>query len=216
MIEGRRFRRDYFEEALVIKNAFTGEIMTKERKKTQKEIDDETMVPFGDRGEFRPASRGRTYDLDGLPSMTDQTQAASTDINNIMKRYEKTGQLEDLIRMGMAGDTGMFYGDFTDAPTFQEALNITLHAQEQFGRLDAHIRNRFENDPAKFLEFATDEKNKDEMRKMGLLKPQKEEEITLKDLNRTLKDGFSGASKSSPRGKTAPPSPAHSEGDHDS
>ena len=41
-------------------------------------------------------------------------------------------------------------------------------AQEQFAALDAAVRSRFDNDPAKFLEFTADPANADEMVKMGL------------------------------------------------
>ena len=104
--------------------------------------------------------------FEGDKGLTKQSDAKDCDINAIFKRYERTGQLPDMIvRDGS-------YGDFSDVPTYQEALNIVIRAKEQFMALDAGVRNRFDNDPAKFLAFATDEKNYDEMEKMGLLKPE--------------------------------------------
>lgn len=141
-----------------------------------KALHDAELVPFGERGELRPRSRGKSYGIpptDGTykPCQTDQTGKDTVDLNAVMKRYEKTGKLTELIQLGMGGEGG-FYGDFTDAPTFQEALNITIHAQQQFALLDAAVRERFKNDPAQFLAFVGDQKNVDEMEKMGLLKPE--------------------------------------------
>lgn len=99
----------------------------------------------------------------GKKSRTKQADARDCDINLIMKRFEKTGQLPDMIVRNPA------YGDFSNAPDYQEALHIVRHAEEQFSNLDAPVRNRFSNDPVKFLEFANDPANVDELDKMGLL-----------------------------------------------
>lgn len=101
--------------------------------------------------------------FEGDRGVTKQADLKDTDINALFKRFEKTGQLPDMIaREGR-------YGDFSEVPDFQEALGIVRLANEQFEALDASLRNRFENDPAKFLAFATDAKNEDEMAKLGLL-----------------------------------------------
>lgn len=97
-------------------------------------------------------------------SLAKQSEKDSSDVNNILKRYEKTGVLPDLIR-----EDG-HYGDYSDVLTYQESLAVVSHAQEQFAALDAHVRLRFNNDPAEFLAFATDPKNAKEMRDLGLLK----------------------------------------------
>jgi phage internal scaffolding protein len=94
-----------------------------------------------------------------------QAGANELEISFIMDRYKKTGVLPELIKQDPT------YGDFTNAPSFIEAHNIVNKAYEQFEALDAHIRTRFENDPAQFLEFVNDKGNLDEMRKMGLAKP---------------------------------------------
>nr|QJB19452.1 MAG: internal scaffolding protein [Microvirus sp.] len=101
--------------------------------------------------------------FEGDKGVTKQADLKDCDINAIFKRFEKTGQLPDMIvRDG-------HYGDYSNVPDYQEALNIVSHANEQFLNLDADLRNRFDNDPAKFLEFATDPKNIEEMEKLGLL-----------------------------------------------
>lgn len=99
---------------------------------------------------------------EGDAGKTKQADKDACDINKIMARYQKTGVLPDLIKKDP------MYGDFSDVGTFQEALEKVQLAELQFAALDAHIRKRFENDPAKFLEFATDSKNSAELIKLGL------------------------------------------------
>jgi len=96
------------------------------------------------------------------PSKTDQNQMASCDINNILKKYAKTGLLPDLIK------SNPMYGDFTNTMDYHQSLDFVLHAQAQFEALPALVRARFDHDPANFLEFANDPKNLDEMVEMGL------------------------------------------------
>ena len=93
---------------------------------------------------------------------TKQAFKDECDINNILKRYEKTGVLPDLIKSNPK------YGDFSSALTYQESLNTVLHAQEQFEALGSRVRERFNNDPVKFLEFTSDPSNIEEMVKLGL------------------------------------------------
>jgi len=104
--------------------------------------------------------------FEGDKGVTKQSDAKDCDINKIFERYERTGQLPDLIAKNGR------YGDFSSVPDYQESCNIVAFANEQFNALDVRIRNRFANDPAKFLEFVNDEKNIDEMDKMGLLTPE--------------------------------------------
>lgn len=99
------------------------------------------------------------------PSLTKQADAKDCDINVLFARMEKGGSLPDMIAREPR------YGDFSEVPDYQEACNIVLKAKEQFESLDAQTRNRFENDPAKFLAFANDPKNMDELEKLGLLHP---------------------------------------------
>lgn len=101
--------------------------------------------------------------FEGDKGLTKQSDARDCDINLLFKRFERTGQLPDVIARNGS------YGDFSEVPDYQEACNIVMRANDQFNMLDAHVRNRFDNDPAKFLAFATDPQNMEEMSKMGLL-----------------------------------------------
>lgn len=98
-------------------------------------------------------------------SLTKQSDKDKCDINAIMKKYQKTGQLP-------INGSQPQYGDFSDMPDYNEALNHVLNAQEQFYNIPAEIRAQFNNDPAELIKFVDDPKNKDEAISLGLL-PQK-------------------------------------------
>lgn len=98
----------------------------------------------------------------GEETMTQQHMAEATDINNIMKKYEATGLLDHLNQY--QGE----YGDFTVMPDFHTAMNKIKDAEEMFLTIPASIRDKFENDAGKFVEFASNPENLDELREMGL------------------------------------------------
>lgn len=97
------------------------------------------------------------------PSRTKQSFIDECDVNKIVERHVKNGTFQQLI----AQNSGV-YGDFSNPSSYQEALNTVLVAETQFASLPSSVRNRFSNDPAKFLAFATDPQNMSEMVKMGL------------------------------------------------
>lgn len=94
-------------------------------------------------------------------SLTQQHMADECDINKLVERFVVTGEIPQLTIPPLQGD-------FTAAPTYQEALNLMIAANQSFMKLDAKVRNRFENDPAQFVAFCSDEANRDEMRQLGL------------------------------------------------
>lgn len=96
------------------------------------------------------------------PSRTKQAFRDECDINNIMRRYEKDGLIAHVARVNGS------YGDFTDPPSYQEALNKVISAQDMFMTLPAKLRFRFGNDPQQFLAFVQDEANAEEMYALGL------------------------------------------------
>jgi len=96
------------------------------------------------------------------PSRTQQSFRDECDINTILKRFNITGQLP-------VGSVQPQYGDFSGITDYQSALNAVMAAQDSFLALPAKVRAKFDNDPALFVEFASDEANKDEMKALGLL-----------------------------------------------
>jgi phage internal scaffolding protein len=100
-------------------------------------------------------------------SLTQQQFKEESDINNILKKFENTGQLPEMIKAQPQ------YGDFSTVPDYQEAMHTISKAVEQFEALSSKIRDRFQNNPENFLAFATDPTNVDEMVSMGLAEAKK-------------------------------------------
>lgn len=99
----------------------------------------------------------------GDKTATKQSFKDECDINNIMKKFNKTGQLPDMIKKDPQ------FGDFSQAAAFQEAQHTVIHAVEQFQALPSRVRERFHNDPERFLSWVHSEASEKEMRDMGLL-----------------------------------------------
>lgn len=98
-------------------------------------------------------------------SLTQQHLADETDINKLVERFVVTGEIPQLTMPPLQGD-------FTNVPTYQEALNLMRAADASFMQLDAKIRSQFDNDPGKFVDFASDEKNATKLREWHLLSPE--------------------------------------------
>lgn len=97
-------------------------------------------------------------------SLTKQSFASDSNINTIMGRYMKTGELPTL------NPAKPNYG-YAPSYDFKEALEIVDKMSEQFEKLPAGIRQQFDNDPAEFLAFVEDPVNAPEARELGLLPP---------------------------------------------
>lgn len=94
---------------------------------------------------------------------TKQSFARECDINHLMAKYQKTGLIDHVNKH--QGN----YSDLTDVPNYHDALNKVISAQNSFDSLPSSLRNKFENDPALFLDFVSDESNKNEMIELGLI-----------------------------------------------
>ena len=112
--------------------------------------------PYGDR------SRHPITFADVEP-MTVQYEKDSCDINRIIDKYQQTGVLSHV------NSRIPLEGDFTEVSDFRSCLEILERAQDSFDDLPADVRNRFANDPAKFLDFVYDESNRDEAVNLGLI-----------------------------------------------
>jgi len=99
------------------------------------------------------------------PTKTQQHQAEETDINYIVNRYMRTGELPNRPLPPMQGD-------FTDAPDMQRAMDLVVEARNAFMQQPADVRSRFNNNPVEFVNFCSNEKNRDEMRRLGLWSPE--------------------------------------------
>jgi len=101
------------------------------------------------------------------PARTKQNHLAECDINNIIKQFKLTGQIAHISAKAAMGT----YTDLPDPLDFQESMNLVIAAEASFATLPAKVRDRFGNDPSKFLEFMGDSSNQDEMIKLGLATP---------------------------------------------
>lgn len=93
-----------------------------------------------------------------------QSEAAAVDINNIVKRFDKTGLIPVDQREGL-------FEDVSQMGTYHDALNAIHAAEQAFDHLPARIREKFNNNSAEFLDFTSKEENHDEMRELGMLPP---------------------------------------------
>lgn len=110
------------------------------------------------------------FDGDDAKSRTQQEFLEECDVNNIMARYIKTGTVP------MYLDRGMLDGDMHEM-SYHEMMNVIADANSAFATLPAKVRAEFDNDPAKFVDFALDEKNMDRLREWGMLSPEAVERL---------------------------------------
>lgn len=103
----------------------------------------------------------------GGPSMTREEFSAECDINQIMRKYEQTGMLP-------VNGSVPVYVDFASVPSdLQEAMRVMMDAESAFMSLPAAVRKEFDNDPLRFVEFASDGDNLEQLRTWGLAEPEK-------------------------------------------
>lgn len=95
-----------------------------------------------------------------------QSEKADADINTLVRRFGVTGVMPQGVRVPS-------YGDF-DGPVhdYHTAMNAIRKADESFNEMPPEIRERFDNDPGKFVDFCSDPDNLEEMRKLGLAVPE--------------------------------------------
>lgn len=109
-------------------------------------------------------TRRRVQAPDFGPSKTVQAEKQKCDINQIMKRYHRTGMIDHVSKV--QGQWGI---DTTLITDYQSALNAVISANEKFNALPSDLRKKFDNDPSKFIAFIEDNKNYDEAVKLGLI-----------------------------------------------
>lgn len=118
------------------------------------------------------------------PTKTDISQQNSCDINNIMKKYAKTGVITHIT------DAIPQFGDISQLGDYQSCLEQISRANELFSKLPARARERFYNDPANFMTFMSDANNIEEAIKLGLAvaRPQPPTDNTQTKPNDDLND----------------------------
>ena len=92
--------------------------------------------------------------------ITEQHHVDDCNINRILDTYMKTGSLPSI-------DPDAQYGDLSDFD-YQSLQNQIANAHSLFEELPNDVKNRFGNQPHRFLNFVQDENNHNELVKMGL------------------------------------------------
>ena len=95
-------------------------------------------------------------------SMTEQHHADRVNIQNIMERWQKTGVLDHV------NNYKGTYGDFISEPDFYQAQLLVAEAKSMFATLPSSIRERFANDPGRYLAFMNDVNNINAIKELGL------------------------------------------------
>lgn len=96
-------------------------------------------------------------------SMTQRQFQEDTDVNKIMQKYKKLGQITHLnSRSGV-------YADITELGDYQQAMETVIRADRAFNDLPSNVRARFANDPQRLIEFLSDPKNEKEGMELGLI-----------------------------------------------
>lgn len=98
-------------------------------------------------------------DCSGDAGRTIASQARDAELGIIMQQFGMTGHVPGSLEMPT-------YMDFDEVFDYQSALHRVMQAQEAFAAIPSAIRARFDNDPAKFLDFAYNPENAEEMVKL--------------------------------------------------
>lgn len=108
-----------------------------------------------------PRSKGQTFE-NGRPTQVQQHFLESCDIDVIMRKFKKTGVLPQVQKIPQ-------YGDFSNVGSYQEALQKINSVNETFSSLPARVRDSFNNDPGKLLDFLSDSNNQARAIELGLI-----------------------------------------------
>lgn len=113
-----------------------------------------------------------SYDVDAVStatglecldeSLADQGGKDEADINTLVKRFGITGTVPVLDRVPLDSD-------FVGNVDYHSALNALIEADNAFMELPADLRTRFNHNAGDFVKFCSDEANRDELIKLGLV-----------------------------------------------
>ncbi len=119
----------------------------------------------------RKRERKRVYAPVGGPSLTKQAARDECDINIILKKGADTGLVAHLNAAQKA------YMDLSESTDYKTSVDAVNAARDAFLALPAHIRQEFDNDPAKLLAFAEEPVNIDRLVELGLAEKPEEKAI---------------------------------------
>jgi phage internal scaffolding protein len=109
-----------------------------------------------------PNGKRKIFTLNSLESMTDGSLKDEVDTKNIVKKYKQTGMVSHVSNM-----QGTF-SDVSAIPDYFTIMSKMKQAEEEFSHLPSQIRKKFDNDPAKMIDWLKDPKNDKEAVQLGL------------------------------------------------
>lgn len=110
-------------------------------------------------------------------TMTQQQYKKEQDIKEIIKKYGATGLLNKNI---MANDPK--FDDVSNIIDYQDAANKIAKAQQEFDQMPHELKEKFNYNPAKLLDFLNKSENLQEAIELGLVNkvtPEKSEELKV-------------------------------------
>ncbi len=100
------------------------------------------------------------------PTLAQQQFRDEADINTILERFGRTGELVVPVNVPQ-------FGDYSEVTDYHTAMNMIIQAQDSFDALPAKLRAQFDNDPGRFVDFVMDESNREKAIEMGLIEAPK-------------------------------------------
>lgn len=117
----------------------------------------EKFITKRDNGTTRVTTKILTH------SKTDQSFKDDCDINEVVRKFQKTGQISHLNKK-----QGV-YADVSQIPDLMTASQQIRDAEDAFNALPATVRRKFRNNPEEMIEFLRDPQNEQEAIKLGLI-----------------------------------------------
>lgn len=115
-------------------------------------------------GKYKPGDKvWPSTDFSKDKGFTVQADRDDADINKVIARFQKSGQVAPVLR----GEP--FYGDVSEFGDLAESYMKIQDAERLFMGFPAEVRERFENDPVQLVDFLADEGNRKEAEELGLI-----------------------------------------------
>lgn len=114
-------------------------------------------MPITIRSAYTKRQPSKTNIKDFGESLAVQEQKESTDINNILKRFDKTG-LIDHVNQNEAQ-----YGEFAQYDLHHH-MNTVAKIQSTFNELPATVKKQFNNSPQEWIEHLANPQNVEDMK----------------------------------------------------
>lgn len=113
-------------------------------------------------------SKRRRVTVDcGTEMVTKQSHKDECDIHKILNQYKKTGIISHI-----TSHQGL-YLDLPDNIDYQAAIALVRDADDAFASLPSSVRDKYNNDPERFLQAVFDPSQRSELEALGVFEPKK-------------------------------------------